>query len=98
MANIRKLLNIETLDKAVALVELGVPMVKVHSSLFLDGYWSYQTTVNLVKADMAGFHKATRPTWLLASDQITQTPPTNWKFVGTFPKGEWVKTGELTND
>jgi len=99
MARPKYLLPLAVLDEATDLAKLGVPMTKIHAQLPVK--WSYQSTVDLLNADLAGKTGATRPEWLLddqkrplkaEKDGLIRQPP-NWRFRGYFPDGDWVKIG-----
>ena len=93
MARRKRLIGIETLNKASELLAMGVPLAKIHTSLGLDKVWSYQSTSDVLAADRDGLHSVTRPGWLQDTPLLQETP-TNWHFEGTFPYGEWYKDSE----
>jgi len=88
MARRKRLLGLDTLNKGNELLDLGVPMSKLHLRLNLDSYWSYQSTSDIFAADRAGLHSVTRPDWLMSSPTMQETPE-DWCFEGTFPYGDW---------
>lgn len=100
MAKPKQLLPLNLLDRAATLASAGVPLTKIHRNMHLDELWSYQSTVDLIKADLAGLHAATRPAWLPQEGTDLVSQPPDWQFRGIFPDGEWVKkkaTSSLSN-
>ena len=98
MARRKRLLSLTMLEQGNALLDVGVPVSKVHKQLGLGETWSYQATADIFKADRAGLHSVTRPAWLKHSStelgkevSDIQDTPVDWQFEGTFPYGEWVK-------
>lgn len=90
MARRKRLLGLEALAKGNELLDLGVPLTKVHEVLGLQGKWSYPSTVTVFNADRAGLHKVTRPAWLTDAPTLQETPD-DWEFIGVFPNGDWVQ-------
>jgi len=96
MARVKKLLSLPLLEEGNELLDLGVPMTKVHNILGLHGEWSYQSTTDIFKADRHGHQSATRPPWLKdvsTRDSILVEPPLGWSYSGVFPFGMWVTAG-----
>lgn len=90
MARRKRLLGLEALAKGNQLLDLGVPMTKVHEELGLHGAWSYNSTVQVFTADRNKLYNATRPEWL-QEEPTLQATPEGWEFVGVFPNGTWQK-------
>lgn len=90
MARRKRLLGLALLEEGNKLLDMGVPMTKVHSQLKLEGVWSYQSTSEVFGADRQELHSVTRPEWLQQEPALQETP-TDWHFEGTFPYGEWIK-------
>jgi len=92
MARRKRLLSLDLLKKGNELLDMGVPMTIVHKQLGLEDKWSYQSTADIFGADRQDLHSVTRPDWLGDSTEgDLQDTPTNWRFEGTFPYGEWVE-------
>jgi len=97
MARRKRLLSVVLLNKGNELLDLSVPMTKVHIALELENHWSCQSTADIFAADREGFHAVTRPDWLQEISEkepsiMLHDSPTDWQFEGTFPYGEWVNT------
>lgn len=88
MARRKRLLGLQALADGNKMLDMGVPMTRVHTELGLD--WSYQATVILFNADREGKHHATRPEWL-TNEATLQEAPEGWHFDGYFPFGNWVQ-------
>lgn len=88
MARRKRLLGLNALAKGNKMLDLGVPMTKVHAELGLT--WHYQSTVTVFNADREGKHYITRPEWLQDEPTLQETPQ-GWRFEGVFPKGKWVQ-------
>ena len=91
MARRKRLLGLTVLEEGNKLLDMGVPMTKVHLALKLDGRWSYQSTADIFAADREDLHSVTRPDWLKEKPAIQDTPK-DWHFEGTFPYGDWIHT------
>jgi len=96
MAKPKQLLPIKALDEAVRLAKLGVPLTKIHVQLDLD--WSYQSTADLINADIEKKFDATRPSWLPSEGNLLVKAPSEWKYEGVFPNGEWIKLAPISED
>jgi len=99
MARRKRLLSLDKLEEGNKLLDLGVPMTKVHLKLGLDAYWSCQSTADIFMADRADLYSVTRPDWLQKSNDkedefvpMIQDTPKGWRFEGIFPYGEWLKS------
>jgi len=90
MARRKRLLSLDMLEEGNKLLDLGVPLTKVHKQLGLDTKWTYQSTSDVFTADRADLYSVTRPEWLQRAPDLQETPQ-DWKFEGTFPYGEWLK-------
>jgi hypothetical protein len=88
MARRKRLLGLAALAEGNKLLDIGVPMTRVHTELQLD--WSYQATVTVFNADRDGKHHVTRPAWLSEEPTLQETPE-GWGFEGVFPNGQWVQ-------
>jgi hypothetical protein len=91
MARKKRLLGLEALEYGSMLLDMGVPMTKVHQALKVD--WSYVSTSIVLTADREGHHSATRPEWLAESPTLQETPD-NWEFIGVFPDGTWRRVND----
>lgn len=99
MARRKRLLALDKLEEGNKLLDMGVPLTKVHQQLGLAKFWSYQSTSDIFTADRQDLHSVTRPPWLEYSSEvegnevpIVQDSPKDWTFEGTFPYGEWIHT------
>ena len=90
MARRKRLLGIAALEKGHDLLNLGVPMTRVHFELGLEGEWTYQSTVTVLNADRKGKYSVTRPPWLQEEPKL-QEAPDGWSFDGVFPNGIWIQ-------
>lgn len=90
MARRKRLLGIAALNKGNELLDLGVPMTRVHIELGLDGKWSYPSTITIFNVDRKGLHSITRPGWL-EDEPLLQETPDGWHFLGIFPDGKWAR-------
>ena len=93
----KKLVGLDTLNKALELLELGVPMTKVHVTVGLDKVWSYGSTVIVLTCARNGHLPAVLPPWLKDAP-ILQEPPVNWVFRGNFPIGKWHQLDISTDE
>ena len=93
MARRKRLIGKNYLNKAKDMLDMGVPMSKIHKQLGLDKVWSYQSTSDILHAEKDGLESVTRPAWLL-SEPLVQETPVDWQFEGTFPYGEWSYRGK----
>ena len=99
MARRKRLLALDKLEEGNRLLDMGVPLTKVHKELGLEDLWSYQSTSDIFTADRQDLYSVTRPDWLQHSSKVEgkevpviQDSPANWFFEGTFPYGDWVQT------
>lgn len=90
MARKKRLLGLNALKQGNALLDLGVPLTTVHKELQLLDKWTYASTVAIFKADRAGLHDVTRPSWL-HDEPLLQETPADWHFTGVFPDGQWFQ-------
>jgi hypothetical protein len=89
MAKLRQMLSVDTLIRASELVDQKVPIAVVHKVLGLYNKIHYRTFYDIVKADCAGFHSATRPSWLEEAPPVQIAPP-GWVLDGGLTKqGTW---------
>ena len=84
----KRLIGLDTLNRALELLDLGVPMTKVHTKVGLDKVWSYGSTVIVLTCARNNLLGAVQPPWLKKTP-ILQEPPANWIFKGNFPIGKW---------
>ena len=75
----RSLIGTDTLDKAKVYIQKRIPVATVIRVLDIDKYMHQRTAFDIIKADMDGNHKATRPEWL-KPEPIVQQAPENWRL------------------
>ena len=97
MSRRKRLIGLKKLDEGNELLDMGVPMTKVHVRLKLNELWSYQSTADIFAADRLGLSSITRPPWLEEEPHL-QEAPQGWIFEGVFPHGEWVNRNEIQGE
>lgn len=89
----RQLIGTDTLDEAVKMYKQRIPVATIVRVLKLDTVMHYRTAYNIIKADVAGCKKATRPEWL-NTQPATQFAPKGWVLVDELTKkGHWILEG-----
>lgn len=92
----RSLLGTKMLDKAIQMhKEKRIPISTVVKVLEIDKHMHYRTAYDIIRAEIEGFSKLTRPEWL-KPEPIKQTAPQGWLLKNGFgPLGYWKYNAEM---
>jgi hypothetical protein len=86
----RKLIGLTALDEAITLImEKRLTIATVVKLLEIDQHMHYRTAYDIIKADMRGLKKATRPNWLEDTPVVQESPPHWFLHNGLTLEGYW---------
>jgi len=89
----RQLIGLVALDKILHLVKKRIPIATAVRVVGIDQEMHSRTAYNIVKADLAGKHRITRPEWLKPEPAI-QTSPDGYFLTNGFAANSHWRTYE----
>lgn len=89
----RKLISPKLTSTIQSRMDLGVPLTTIRKQLELDiSYPALQKLLEVIKKLNDSTVASVYPEWLEQDSLTIQEQPDNYKYVGYFPYGEWIRT------